>query len=52
MQRHIAFGALGLPAGLLVDRKLDERHALRDAKLIHYMELHPDRFPPTGNTCL
>ncbi|EDV30611.1 uncharacterized protein Dana_GF20581 [Drosophila ananassae] len=45
VQKHIAFGAIGVAAGVYFDKKRDEYLAKRDAVLRHYIELHPDDFP-------
>ena len=48
IQKHIALSSLGVPLGLYADKKVDERSARRDAALIQYMKLHPERFPEAG----
>lgn len=39
---------IGVVAGTFVDRKRNEYLAKRDAVLRHYVELHPEDFPVTG----
>ncbi|XP_017047333.1 NADH dehydrogenase [ubiquinone] 1 subunit C2 [Drosophila ficusphila] len=45
IQKHIAFGVLGVGAGSYFDQKRNDYLAKRDAVLRHYIELHPDDFP-------
>jgi len=47
IQKHIALTALGVPVGLYAERRTDAKSARRDDVLIHYMKLHPERFPET-----
>lgn len=39
---------IGVVAGTFIDRKRNEYLAKRDAVLRHYVELHPEDFPVTG----
>jgi len=50
IQKHIAFGALGVGAGYYFDQKRNDYLAKRDAVLRHYIELHPDDFPVKGKS--
>jgi len=50
IQKHVLAVAVGIPTGLFLQRKLDERFAERDAALVHYMKLHPEDFPVTERT--
>merc|ERR1712071_14348 len=47
IQKHIALTALCVPVGLYAERRTDAKSARRDDVLIHYMKLHPERFPET-----
>ncbi|XP_075154071.1 NADH dehydrogenase (ubiquinone) B14.5 B subunit [Haematobia irritans] len=46
IQNHIGFSALGLFGGTYLDKKRNEELATRDAVLRHYVQLHPEDFPP------
>ncbi|KAI9586330.1 NADH dehydrogenase [ubiquinone] 1 subunit C2 [Glossina fuscipes] len=46
IQKHIAFAIAGGVFGIYIDKKRDEYLATRDAILRHYVQLHPDDFPP------
>ncbi|KAH8411950.1 hypothetical protein KR222_003558 [Zaprionus bogoriensis] len=48
IQKHILFTAAGGAIGSFLDKKRDDYAAKRDAVLRHYVELHPDDFPVTG----
>ena len=50
VQRHVAFGAIGLALGIYFENMLREHSAKRDAVLRHYVELHPDDFPAKPRT--
>uniref|UniRef100_A0A1A9WXQ4 NADH dehydrogenase [ubiquinone] 1 subunit C2 n=1 Tax=Glossina brevipalpis TaxID=37001 RepID=A0A1A9WXQ4_9MUSC len=46
IQKHIAFTVLGGVTGSYIDKKRNDYLATRDAILRHYVELHPEDFPP------
>uniref|UniRef100_A0A1B0A4E0 NADH dehydrogenase [ubiquinone] 1 subunit C2 n=1 Tax=Glossina pallidipes TaxID=7398 RepID=A0A1B0A4E0_GLOPL len=46
IQKHIGFAIAGGIIGKYIDEKRDEYLATRDAILRHYVELHPEDFPP------
>ncbi|XP_054745021.1 NADH dehydrogenase [ubiquinone] 1 subunit C2 [Anastrepha obliqua] len=46
IQSHVTFAAIGGGLGYYFDGKRNEHIAKRDAVLKHYIELHPDDFPP------
>ncbi|XP_013098564.1 NADH dehydrogenase [ubiquinone] 1 subunit C2 [Stomoxys calcitrans] len=46
IQNHVGFALLGLLGGTYLDKKRNEELATRDAILRHYVQLHPEDFPP------
>ncbi|XP_067626069.1 NADH dehydrogenase [ubiquinone] 1 subunit C2 [Eurosta solidaginis] len=46
IQTHLLFSAIGGGLGYYFDNSRNEYFAKRDAVLKHYIELHPDDFPP------
>ncbi|KAL1509264.1 hypothetical protein ABEB36_004027 [Hypothenemus hampei] len=46
IQKHILATAIGVPIGFFVNKWLDSKLADRDAMLRHYVQLHPEDFPP------
>uniref|UniRef100_A0A1A9V829 NADH dehydrogenase [ubiquinone] 1 subunit C2 n=1 Tax=Glossina austeni TaxID=7395 RepID=A0A1A9V829_GLOAU len=46
IQKHIALAVAGGIIGKYIDEKRDDYLATRDAILRHYVELHPEDFPP------
>lgn len=46
LQNHVGFAVLGGIGGTYLDKKRTEDLATRDAVLRHYVELHPEDFPP------
>lgn len=52
IQKHVVLGVGGVFLGAWLDGKRDAHFAERDAVLRHYVELHPDDFPPTRKFCV
>lgn len=50
IQRHIGLTAIGTYAGVIGDKWRNEYYADRDAMYKHYVELHPEDFPPYGKS--
>ncbi|ENN71052.1 hypothetical protein HUJ04_009699 [Dendroctonus ponderosae] len=46
IQKHIVGLSAGVGIGVLVDKYRNEHLAKRDAIFRHYIELHPEDFPP------
>ncbi|XP_073822551.1 NADH dehydrogenase (ubiquinone) B14.5 B subunit [Musca autumnalis] len=46
IQNHVGFAVLGGIGGTYLDKKRNDDLATRDAVLRHYVELHPEDFPP------
>ena len=46
IQRYFIAGALGLGTGVGLNKFYDYNAVKRDAVMRHYMQLHPDLFPP------
>ncbi|XP_066252083.1 NADH dehydrogenase [ubiquinone] 1 subunit C2 [Euwallacea similis] len=46
IQKHILATVIGVAVGLFIQKKTDEKTAERDAIFRHYIELHPEDFPP------
>lgn len=48
IQKHIIAAVAGAGVGKVMDDYRNEYYADRDAVLRHYVQLHPEDFPPYG----
>ncbi|XP_066146615.1 NADH dehydrogenase [ubiquinone] 1 subunit C2 [Euwallacea fornicatus] len=46
IQKHVLGTVIGVAVGLYIQKKAAESAAERDAIFRHYVQLHPDDFPP------